>query len=104
MPNLFFLPSFVSSKEPHPTLLLKINYALPEDVHQEFIALRDRRDAEIITPAENERLSTVSDRIEELAADRVVFEVSDPWLSPSQSNSCFWNLRQTSEILYLEIY
>ncbi len=29
-------------------------------------------DAEIITPAENERLSTVSDRIEELAADRAI--------------------------------
>ena len=29
-------------------------------------------DAEIITPAENERLSTVSDQIEELAADRAI--------------------------------
>ena len=63
-------PSVLSEQE--TTLLLKINCALPEDVHQEFIALRDRRDAEIITPAENERLSTVSDRIEELAADRAI--------------------------------
>lgn len=29
-------------------------------------------DVEIITPAENKRLSTVSDRIEELAADRAI--------------------------------
>ena len=36
--------------------------------------------------------------------DRVVFEVPDPWLSPSQSNSCFWDLRQTSEIFYHGIY
>ena len=36
--------------------------------------------------------------------DRVVFEVPDPWLSPSQSNSCFWDLRQTSGILCHEIY
>ena len=54
--------------ERETTLLLKINHALPEEVHHEFITLRDRRDAEIITPAENERLLTVSDRIEELAA------------------------------------
>lgn len=29
-------------------------------------------DVEIITPAENKRLSTVIDRIEELAADRAI--------------------------------
>ena len=38
----------------------------------DLTTLRDRRDAEIITPAENERLSTVSDRIEELATDRAI--------------------------------
>jgi hypothetical protein len=58
--------------EQETTLLLKINHALPEDVHQEFITLRDRRDDEIITPVEYERLSAVSDRIEELAADRAI--------------------------------
>ena len=58
--------------EQETTLLHKINHALPEEVHHEFITLRDRRDAEIITPAENERLSTVSDRIEELAAERAI--------------------------------
>jgi hypothetical protein len=51
-------------------LLLKINHALPEDLHQEFITLRDRRDNDTITDVENERLSEVSDRIEELAAER----------------------------------
>ncbi len=58
--------------EQETTLLLKINHALPEEVHQEFITLRDKRDNEIITPAEYERLSVVSDRIEELAADRAI--------------------------------
>ncbi len=61
-------PSVLSEQE--TMLLLKINHALPEDLHQEFITLRDRRDAEMITPPEQERLSEVSDRIEELAADR----------------------------------
>ncbi len=61
-------PSVLSSQE--TALLLKINYALPEDLHQEFLALRDRRDAEIITDAENEHLTDVSDRIEILAAER----------------------------------
>jgi hypothetical protein len=61
-------PSVLSSQE--TALLLKINYALPEELHQEFLLLRDRRDAEIITDAENNRLSDVSDRIELLAAER----------------------------------
>jgi hypothetical protein len=61
-------PSVLSSQE--TALLLKINHALPEDLHQEFVALRDRRDAETMTNAENERLSDVSDRIEILAAAR----------------------------------
>jgi hypothetical protein len=39
-------------------------------VNRAVITLRDRRDAEIITNTEQERLSEVSDRIEELAADR----------------------------------
>ncbi len=56
--------------EQETALLLKINHILPEETHQEFITLRDRRDAEIITHTEQERLSEVSDRIEELAADR----------------------------------
>ncbi len=60
--------SVLSSQE--TTLLLKINHALPEDLHQEFLRLRDRRDAEIITDAENARLSDVSDQIELLAAER----------------------------------
>ena len=33
-------PSVLSEQE--STLLLKINHALPEDVHQEFITQRDR--------------------------------------------------------------
>ncbi len=61
-------PSVLSESE--STLLLKINQALPENVHQEFITLRDRRDAETITDAENERLSELSDRIEMLSAER----------------------------------
>ncbi len=61
-------PSVLSSQE--TALLLKINHALPEDLHQEFLRLRDQRDAEIITDVENERLSDVSDRIEILAAER----------------------------------
>jgi hypothetical protein len=56
--------------EQETRLLLKINHALPEEIHREFITLRDRRDAETITNTEQERLSEVSDRIEELAADR----------------------------------
>jgi hypothetical protein len=63
-------PSVLSEQE--TALLLRINHALPEEVHQEFITLRDRRDDEMITPAESERLSAVSDRIEELAADRAI--------------------------------
>ena len=31
--------------EQETTLLLKINHALPEEVHHEFITPRDRRDA-----------------------------------------------------------
>gem|GEM_PF-2908666 len=31
--------------EQETTLLHKINHALPEEVHHEFITLRDRRDA-----------------------------------------------------------
>lgn len=61
-------PSVLSSQE--TALLLKINHALPEDLHQEFLRLRDRRDTETITDAENGRLSDVSDRIEILAAER----------------------------------
>jgi hypothetical protein len=61
-------PSVLSSQE--TALLLKINHALPEELHQEFLRLRDRRDAETITDAENGRLSDVSDRIEILAAER----------------------------------
>lgn len=61
-------PSVLSEQE--STLLLKINHALPEAIHQEFITLRDRRDAEIITDAENDRLSELSDRIELLSAER----------------------------------
>jgi ABC-type uncharacterized transport system ATPase subunit len=63
-------PSVLSEQE--TTLLLKINHALPEAIHQEFITLRDRRDADIITDTEYERLLEVSDRIEELAADRAI--------------------------------
>ncbi len=63
-------PSVLSEQE--TTLLLKINHALPEEIHQEFITLRDRRDADIITDAEYEQLLEVSDRIEELAADRAI--------------------------------
>jgi hypothetical protein len=51
-------------------LLIRINHALPEDLHQEFVRLRDRRDNDTITDVENERLSEVSDRIEALAAER----------------------------------
>lgn len=51
-------------------LLFRINHALPEALHHEFVMLRDRRDAETITDVENERLSEVSDRIEEFAAVR----------------------------------
>jgi hypothetical protein len=61
-------PSVLNGQE--TALLLKINHALPEDLHQEFITLRDRRDNDTITDVENERLSEVSDRIEELAAER----------------------------------
>lgn len=61
-------PSVLSEQE--TTLLLKINHALPEELHQEFIALRDRRNNDIITDTEYERLTEVSDRIEELAAER----------------------------------
>jgi hypothetical protein len=51
-------------------LLFKINHGLPEDLHQEFLMLRDRRDNDTITDVENKRLCEVSDRIEELAAER----------------------------------
>ena len=61
-------PSILSEQE--TTLLLKINHALPEELHQEFITLRDRRDADIIIDTEYEQLTEVSDRIEELTADR----------------------------------
>jgi hypothetical protein len=61
-------PSVLNGQE--TALLLKINHALPEDLHQEFITLRDRRDNDTITDVENERLCAVSDRIEELAAER----------------------------------
>jgi hypothetical protein len=61
-------PSVLSPQE--TTLLLQINHALPEELHQEFLVLRDRRDAETITEAENAHLSDVSDRIEILAAER----------------------------------
>ncbi len=61
-------PSILSTQE--TTLLLQINHALPEELHQEFLVLRDRRDAETITEAENAHLSDVSDRIEILAAER----------------------------------
>ena len=42
-------------------------------------------------------------RIYELRG-QVFFEVLDPWLSPGKSNSCFRDLRQTSEILCHGIY
>ena len=61
-------PSILSEQE--TTLLLKINHALPEELHQEFITLRDRRDADIIIDTEYEQLAEVSDRIEELTTDR----------------------------------
>jgi hypothetical protein len=54
---------------PETALLLKINHGLPEELHQAFLALRDRRDAGTITDAENQQLSDLSDRIENLAAD-----------------------------------
>ena len=63
-------PSVFSEQE--TTLLLKINHALPEDIHQEFMTLRSKRDDETITPTEYERLLAVSDCIEELAADRAI--------------------------------
>jgi hypothetical protein len=61
-------PSILSTQE--TALLLQINHALPEELHQEFLVLRDRRDAETITEAENQHLSDVNDRIEILAAER----------------------------------
>jgi hypothetical protein len=55
---------------PETALLLKINHGLPEELHQAFLVLRDRRDAGAITDAENERLSDLSGQIEGLAAER----------------------------------
>jgi hypothetical protein len=51
-------------------LLLQINQGVPMELHQKYQALKQKRDAEILTDAEREELLELSDRIEILAAAR----------------------------------
>jgi hypothetical protein len=51
-------------------LLLQINQGVPTDLHQQYQALKQKRDEEILTGEEYEELLELSDRIEIIAAER----------------------------------
>ena len=52
-------------------LLARINQGLPSALRERIACLRARREAEIITDAEYEELTRLTDRAEELHADRM---------------------------------
>jgi hypothetical protein len=51
-------------------LLLQINQGIPTDLHQQYQALKQKRDREVLTDEEYTELLELSDRIEILAAER----------------------------------
>lgn len=52
-------------------LLLRINQGLPEELRERMAQLRVKREDEVITDAEYEELTRLSDRAEELHAERM---------------------------------
>ena len=52
-------------------LLTQINQGIPADLHQLYQALTDKRDAETLTDEEYEELLQLSDRIEQITAQRL---------------------------------
>jgi hypothetical protein len=52
-------------------LLLEINQGIPAELHQQYQALRDKRDEEILTEEEHTELIQISDRMEMLGAKRL---------------------------------
>jgi hypothetical protein len=52
-------------------LLLRINQGLPKELCERIATLRGRREAEVITDTEYEELTRLTDRAEELHADRM---------------------------------
>lgn len=59
----------LSSQE--SSLLLQINQGIPADLHQRYHALAEKRDTETLTDSEYEELLSLSDRIEQLNAQRI---------------------------------
>jgi hypothetical protein len=51
-------------------LLLQINHSIPADLHQRYQSLAEKRDAELLTDEEYAELLRLSDRIENLTAQR----------------------------------
>jgi hypothetical protein len=51
-------------------LFLKINQGIPEALHQEYLALVEKRDHETIAAVEYGRMLELGDQIDELAAER----------------------------------
>lgn len=52
-------------------LLLRINQGLPDELRERITVLRGKREDEVITDAEYEELTQLTDRAEELHADRM---------------------------------
>jgi hypothetical protein len=52
-------------------LLVRINQGLPSDLRERIALLRAKREDEVITDSEYEELTRLTDRAEELHADRV---------------------------------
>jgi hypothetical protein len=53
------------------TLLVRINQGFPEDLRERLATLRGKREDEVITDAEYEELTRLTDRAEELHAERL---------------------------------
>jgi hypothetical protein len=51
-------------------LFFKINQGIPDDLHCEYLALVEQRDAETITPEGYEQMLKLGDEIDNVAADR----------------------------------